>query len=154
MTKCINILIKFFLNTNAVFVKVIIQRCLPVMVEKWKEVLDKGGLGGALLTDLSKAFDCIKHDLLIAKLAAYGFDSHSLSFVFSYFNERKQRTKMHNSYSPYAHIAREVPPGSILGPLLFSINMCDMFFEKYECELPATLMIIHLTHMTQIHTLS
>ena len=70
------------------------QHCLLMMVEKWKEALDKGGLGGALLTDLSKAFDCIKHDLLIAKLAAYGFDSHSLSFVFSYLNERKQKTKI------------------------------------------------------------
>ena len=63
-----------------------------MMVEKWKEALDKSGLGGSLLTDLSKAFDCIKHDLFIAKLAGYGFDSHPLSFVFSYLNERKQRT--------------------------------------------------------------
>ena len=65
------------------------QHCLLMMVEKWKEALDKNGLGGALLTDLSKAFDCIKHDLLIAKPAAYGFDLHSLSFVSSYLNERK-----------------------------------------------------------------
>ena len=73
-----------------------------MMVEKWKEALDKNGLGGSLLTDLSKVFDCIKHDLLIAKLAAYGFDSHLLSFVFSYLNDR---TKTYNSYSSYSHIA-------------------------------------------------
>ena len=87
-----------------------------MIVEKWKEALDKDNLGGALLADLSNAFDCIKHDLLIAKLVAYGFYSHSLSFVFSYLSERKQRTKIHNSYSPYAHIACGVPQGSILGP--------------------------------------
>ena len=52
-----------------------IQHCLLVMVEKCKQVLDKLRLGGSLLTDRSYAFDCIKHDFLIAKLAAYGFDS-------------------------------------------------------------------------------
>ena len=55
-----------------------------MMIAKWKETFNKGGLGGALLTDQSKAFDCIKHNLLIAKLAVYGFDSRSLRFVFSY----------------------------------------------------------------------
>ena len=107
------------------------QHFLLVMVEKWKEILNKGGLGGALLTDLSKSFDCIKHYLLIT----YGFESHSLSFVFSYLNERKQRTKIQDSYSPYIHIAFGVPQGSTLDPSLFNINMCDMFFEKYECDI-------------------
>ena len=60
------------------------QQYLLMMIAKWKETFDKGGLGGALLTDQSKAFDCIKHNLLIAKLAVYGFNSRSLRFVFSY----------------------------------------------------------------------
>ena len=111
------------------------QHYLLIMVEKWKEALDKCGLGGALLTDVSKAFDCIKHNFLTAKLGAYGFDSHWLRFAFNYFNEKKQRTKIHNSYSPYAHIACEFLQGSILGPLLFNINICDMFFEKYERDI-------------------
>ena len=70
------------------------QHCLLMVVDKWKKTLDRDGLGGALLIDISKAFDCIKHDLLIAKIAAYRFDSHSLSLVFSYLNERKQKTKI------------------------------------------------------------
>ena len=59
-----------------------------LLVEKWKEDLDKDGLGGApLLTDLSKAFGCIKNDILIALLAVYGFNSNSLNFIFSYLND-------------------------------------------------------------------
>ena len=71
---------------------------------------------------------------MIAKLVAYGFDLYSLIFVFSYLNERNQRTKIHNSYSAYANIACGVPQGSILGPVLFC-DICDMFFEKYECDI-------------------
>ena len=63
-----------------------------MMVEKWKEALDKGGSGGALLTELSKAFDCIKHDLLIAKIATDGFDSYSLSlFSVTLMRENKEQ---------------------------------------------------------------
>ena len=70
------------------------QHCLLIMTEKWRQCLDKGGISGALLTDLSKAFDCLLHDLLIAKLAAYGFGYDSLVFIQSYRSERQQRTKI------------------------------------------------------------
>ena len=64
-----------------------------MIVQKWKKALNKDGLGGLLLKDLSKAFDYINYDLLLAKLTVYGFDSNSLSFILSYPNERKQVTK-------------------------------------------------------------
>ena len=69
------------------------QHCLTVMLECWKKVIDKGKLAGALLTDLSKAFDCINHELLISKLEAYGFDYKSLTFIYSYLSNRKQRNR-------------------------------------------------------------
>ena len=70
------------------------QHCLIAMIEKWRQSLDFGGQAAAVLTDLSKAFDCIDHELLIAKLNAYGFDNSSLTFIYSYLSERKQRTKI------------------------------------------------------------
>ena len=59
------------------------QYCLIAMLERWKKALDKKRIAGALLTDLSKAFDCINHELLIAKLEAYGFDIVSLRYIYS-----------------------------------------------------------------------
>ena len=57
------------------------QHCLVSMIEKWKESVDSGGAFGALMTDLSKAFDCLHHELLIAKLDAYGFDIKSVKLI-------------------------------------------------------------------------
>ena len=93
------------------------QNCLLVMIENWRNSLDKGEYSGAIMTDLSKDFDCLSHDLLIAKLSAYGFDYQSLKFIHSYLHNRKQRTKVNYSYSPYTKIDFGVPQGSILGPL-------------------------------------
>ena len=90
--------------------------------------LDKGGKCGALLTDLSKAFDCLLHDLLIAKLHACGFEIDSLRLIYSYRVGRKERVKIDNKYSTWQEILFGVRQGSILGPLLFNIHMCDLFF--------------------------
>ena len=67
------------------------QHSLLVMVEKWRQCLDHGGVSGALLTDLSKAFDSKLYGFLIANLAAYGFDYNSLQMLQSYLSNRKQK---------------------------------------------------------------
>ena len=102
--------------------------CLVIMLERFKKALDKKNKFGALLTDLSKAFDCLNHELLIAKLDAYNFDNSSLEFIRSYLSNRKHRTKINNTLSEWAEIFDGIPQGSILGPLLFNIYMNDIFY--------------------------
>ena len=97
------------------------QHVLIAMIEEAGIILDKGGTFGALLTDLSKAFDCMTHDLLIAKLHALNFDMNALNLIFDYLTGRKQRVKMNSSFSSYLDIFQGVPQGSILGPLLFNL---------------------------------
>ena len=85
------------------------------MIEKWRKFVDKGGAFGALLTNLPKALDRLPHELLVAKLHAYGVDIPSLKRLHSYLTKRKQRVKLNGTY------------GSILGQLLFKIFLCDLF---------------------------
>ena len=98
------------------------------MLEIWKAAVDNKKKFGALLTDLSKAFDCLPHDLLLAKLNANGFSLSALKLLQSYLSNRNQRTKINSEFSSWEKILFGVPQGSILGPLSFNIFLCDLFF--------------------------
>ena len=110
------------------------KHCLLYMAEKIKQARDNNNVFAAVLTDLSKAFDCINHELLIAKLNVYGFDSPSLKFISAYLNFRKQKTKVGSTFSDYLNILFCVPQGSIAGPLFFNVYTCDMFFQIDSSE--------------------
>ena len=79
------------------------------------------------MTNLSKDFDCISLDLIIAKLEAYGFHIDALRLIHDYLSNRKQRVKVNNAYSSWKDIFYSVSQGCILGPLLFNIHLCDLF---------------------------
>ena len=89
----------------------------------------------AILTDISKAFDCIPYDLLIAKLNAHGFDQEALKLIHSYLCDRSQKVKAGSSFSKELDILCGIPQGSILDPFLFNIDICDLFFIDMSSDI-------------------
>ena len=113
------------------------------MTEKWKYALDKGKKVDTIFMDLSKAFDTLNRNLLLAKLNAYGFSFNVIKPIQSYLSEQFQSVNINSNFSEWCKILLGVPQGSILDPLLFNIFTNDIFCFIQDTYICISLMIIH-----------
>ena len=104
------------------------QHVLIRLSEEWRKNLDNNYFIGAVLMDFSKAFDCIPDELVIAKLAAHGFDKNMIRYIYSYLKSRKQCASVNSIKSTFEEIISGVPQGSIVVPILFNIFFNDFFY--------------------------
>ena len=115
------------------------------LTEQWKEDLDKHNIIGTIDIDLSKAFHCLSHDLILEKLKFHGLSDHALSLTRSYLSSRYQRVKLSDAFSTWQEVSRGVPQGSILGPTFFNIFMNDLAYGIKQCR------IVNYADDTNIH---
>ena len=113
----------------------IYERCIHDILSSYAETISnfilaykKSYFVGLVLMDLFKAFDCIPHDLLVAKLHVYGLSEDVVTVVYSYLKRRKQGVQINDTKGIFQILLSDVPQSSILGSILFSILIFDLFF--------------------------
>ena len=97
-------------------------------IEKCKSSLDNNNVYGALLTDLSKAFDCLPPKMLITKINAYGVERDAWMLIANYFRGLKQRVKVGNVKSNWKSLTKGAPQGSLMGPFTYNVHSNDLLF--------------------------
>ena len=105
-----------------------IEHVLIRLLKDRRNKLDNNNVVDAILTNLSKAFDCIPHDLLVTKLDAYGFNRHTIAYIYSYLKNRKKCVRINGTQSYLGDIISDIPQGSILSPILYYLFLKDLFY--------------------------
>ena len=115
---------------NEIEIKKLIQRLNVIinLIEEWRGYLDKNFVVGAVLTDLSKAIDCIPHALLLAKLEAYGIGEKALSYIYLYLRNRNQGVHINDTKKNSQKIISGIPQGSITEPIKFKFLINNLLF--------------------------
>ena len=130
------------------------QSTLLALTEDWRQSLDGGHFVGAILMDLSKAFDCLPHRLLHEKLRAYNLAESTVSFLGSYLSDREQCVKIGNARSASLPMCKDVPQGYIIDPVLVNIFINDIFHFTHHTQLFNYVVSYSSTHFdTMKHTL-
>ena len=122
------------------------QHAFLNLLKNLQKNLDKSSVLGTVLMELSKAYYCLPHDLLIAKLAAYCFEDSATSVISDYLSKRYQQVKTRSVLSSYQEILRGIPQGSILEPILFNIFINDFIFSFKKQNFAILPMTLPYTH--------
>ena len=123
------------------------QTTLWRLLEDWKTALDNNEYIAAIHMDLSKAFDCLPHDILLRKLSAYGFTENSIKLLYSYLSYRKQQIKIGNIVCMWEKVQKGVPQDQYLAPyfLMFLLMIFSILFINLICIIMLTTIRYHFT---------